>query len=293
MRKRNAVIAAIAAFGLLAIAPSAFADSGNGRHDPIIGNVTGNYQADRTTLGSDSTGCTATVERGLGHGHYAAPVVHHYTIAGLSSPALCPDMGTTVERRWTAVDDLVVTWFNQPPGVSSVYVLRNFHVLSGSDGEQFPSFVGSQDFNGDGRGDVWTTSDQDEQFSTLLRSGSGFVTGPASFYTVQANPSLAFGRLDNRAGTDIAAGYISPRRDQAGLPAGSAGSGALVVFGQSGNKVLLEQDPTGQTVYTVKILDANCDGRNDVKVSDGTGAAPRIYLGDGRGHFHLAHSTAH
>ncbi|HTZ44850.1 MAG TPA: hypothetical protein VMB79_13385 [Jatrophihabitans sp.] len=288
MRVRNAIIAVISACGLLAAMPAAFADGSgpNGRGDPIIGNVIGSPVPDRTTLGFDATACTATVERGLGHGHYAKPVVHHYTIPGLASLSRCPDMGVAVQRRYSAAADLAVTWFIAPPEVTnSIYVLRHFAVLSSSVGGDFPSYVGSQDFNGDRFGDIWESTDQDEQFTTMLRQGKGFVAGPASFYNISTLPALAFGRLDNTPGTDIAAGYISPHRDQQGLP-GSAGSGVLVVFGKTGGKVLLENDPTGQTRYTPTLLDANHDGHLDVQVSGGS-QPPRIYYGDGQGHFAL------
>lgn len=288
MKTRTLACAAAAALAVFTLAPSAFAaDTGNGRNQPIIGNVVGDNTPDRTTLGYDSTGCTATVERGLGHGHYAAPVVHHYTVTGVTDPALCPDMGATVQRRATPIDDLVVTWFVLRPGITTPLVLlRHFHVLSASTaGGEFPSYVGSQDFNGDRRGDLWESTDEDANFTTYLRSGSGFVPGPASFFNDTTLPSLAFGKLDRNPGTDIAAGYLSSHRDQAGLP-GSAGSGALVAFGSTGQQVLLEHDATGHTTYTVALLDANCDGKLDVKVSGGS-AEPRIYLNDGNGHFAL------
>lgn len=289
MKTRNVMTAAVAAGALLTITPAAFA-AGNGRNDPILGNVTGSSISDRTTLGYDDTSCTATVERGLGHGNYAAPVVHHYSVPGLQSTRQCPDMGVTIKRRWSATDDLAVTFFDKPISASSaVYVLRNFQVRSGSEAGSFPSFVGSEDFNGDGRGDLWESTDQQQSFTTLIRDGRGFVPGAASFINSTSNPSVAFGKLDNKAGTDIAAGYVSLDRDQNGLP-NSTGTGALVVFGKSGDKVLLERDETGTKRYTVAIVDANCDGRKDVRVSDNSGAAPRTYLGDGRGHFTLAKS---
>jgi len=284
--KRLLLLLGAAGCALFLAAPAASATTGNARHDPIIGNVAGSWIPDRTTLGYDASGCTASVERGLGHGRYAKAVVHHYTIAGLPSFAQCPDLGVAVHRRWTARDDLAVTWFSQPPGITEpLVVLRNFVPLSASAGNGYPSYVGTQDFNGDGRGDIWESTDQDASFTTYLRDGSGFSQGPAMFFNDTPQPSLAFGRLDNKRGTDIAAGYLSSHRDQPGLP-GSAGSGALVASGSTGAMVLLENDPTGHTVYTVAVLDANHDGHLDVQVSGGT-QAPRIYLGDGKGHFAL------
>ena len=240
-----------------------------------------------TWSSTNATACTATVQPGLGQGRYGAPVVHHYTIAGLTDPTQCPDMGVALSRPFSSIDDLAVTWFVTPPQLAnSVYVLRNFIVLTSSSGEQLPSYVGSQDFNGDGRGDLWESTDQDEQFTTLLRQGTGFVPGPATFYTIQALPPLAFGHLDNTPGTDLVAAFNSPDRDQPGLP-GTTGTGVLVVFGKTGKKVLLELDPSGQTSYTPTLLDANHDGHLDVKVTGGS-KPPRIYLGDGAGHFKLA-----
>ncbi|MEO7288305.1 MAG: hypothetical protein ABI140_15400, partial [Jatrophihabitantaceae bacterium] len=219
MRTRNTIVAVLTACGLLATAPAAFAAGGpNGQGDPIIGNVVGTNAADRTVLGSDATACTATVQRGLGNGQYGPPVVHHYTIAGLLSLAHCPDLGVVLTRRADPIADLAVTWFATPPEISnSVYVLRHLAVLTSSAAEAFPSYVGSRDFNGDKRGDLWESTDQSEHFTTLLRQGRGFVAGPAEFFSSDPLPPVAFGRLDNTAGIDIAAGFRSAHRDQLGL----------------------------------------------------------------------------
>jgi hypothetical protein len=274
---------------LLPSAVGASPPGGNSANQPIYGNIVGSPARDRATLGFDGTSCAVTVEAGLGGGRFGAAVVHEYTIPGLTNRADCPDMGVAVRRHHARVDDLVVTWFNAPSGpAQNVYVLRHISVLSGSAADAFPSIIGSQDFNGDRRGDIWESTDLFDGFTTFLRQGDGFVRGPASFENQTPLPSLAFGHLDDTPGTDIAAGYVA-RHDQPGLP-GSAGSGALVVFGSTGQKVLLEHDPTGQTTYTVAIVDANGDGHHDVRVSGGPGPQ-RIYLGDGHGHFTLRTTT--
>jgi hypothetical protein len=286
MRLRRTAIFATTVLTVLGCAPAAFADTGNARNAPIIGDVTGDHINDRSVLGKDATGCTVTVEPGKARGGYGAAVIHHYLIPGSTVPTYCPDMGVAVYRSAKTASDLAVTWFSGPiGGASNAYVLRNFTVLSGAAGQSTPSYVGTADFDGDGHGDLWESSDESSSFETFIRHGKTFEAGPASFFSIQPLPSFVLGDLDRKRGTDIAAGYLSPMTDQVGLP-GSAGSGALLVFGKSGKKVLLEHDATGSIAYVPSIVDANGDAYLDVRVSGGP-AAPRTYLNDGHNHFTL------
>ncbi|SOD70455.1 hypothetical protein SAMN05892883_0153 [Jatrophihabitans sp. GAS493] len=282
--------AATVAIATIALAQPASADTGDGRNQPFLGNVTGGARPDRITLGSDANGCTVTVEKGRANGTFAPPVVHEYTIPGLAAGGICPDMGVAVARKHSATDDIVVTWFDgpYPSTLNHSYALGGFHVLSAAGPtEWMPSVIGSQDFNGDGRGDLWESTDQGEGFQTFLRSGATFVAGPIHFANDHPGVPVNFGNLDGKRGTDIATSYAFSHGPQPG----QSGSGALVAFGSSGAIVTLESDPTGETMYATALLDANHDHKTDVQVSGGD-APPRVYLNDGHGHFTLAFAAA-
>ncbi|SDI96724.1 hypothetical protein SAMN05444157_1040 [Frankineae bacterium MT45] len=296
MKIRRLSLLATAAIVTFALAQPAFADTGNGRHQSFLGNVTGSARPDRITLGSDANGCTVSVEKGRANGTFAPPVVHEYSIPGLAALSIdysfgCPDMGVAVARKVSSTDDIVVTWFDGSPSstINNSYVLRGFHVLSAAGPtESTPSLIGSQDFNGDGHGDLWESTDEGEGFQTFLRSGTTFVPGPIHFANDDPSAVVNFGNLDGKRGTDIATSYSYFH----GFQPGQSGSGAIVAFGASGTIVTLESDPTDSLHYTTALLDANGDHKTDVQVSDDSGAAPRVYLNDGHGHFSLSLAVA-
>ncbi|MCW2542401.1 MAG: hypothetical protein JWN95_4126 [Frankiales bacterium] len=283
--KKSIVLATVAAFGVGAFlyAPAAGAVTGsNGRGQPIVGDVTGDGRSDTTTLSTTPTGCLATVVVGAKRGPSVKTVLHYYSIPGLPAGRPCPDMGTRLTRKRHA-PDLAVTWFSGPPAsINSLFVLRNFHVVSSyqPDVDQ-PSYIGSQDFDGDGNGDVWLTSDQTQHFETLTKVGTALAEGPASFplSISGANPNVIFADVTGNRGIDLIANYkvYSPDTRE---------SGVSVINGRSGSTQVLESDASGTMTYGISVVDANGDGSPDIKVSGGANP-PRVYLKNGHGHFAL------
>src|SRR5947208_1368984 len=67
---------------------------------------------------------------------------------------------------------LVLTHFvaNQQP---VLMVLKNFSVVARFDGLEFPSTIRSADFNGDGRVDIWESTDEVERLRTFTNTPDG------------------------------------------------------------------------------------------------------------------------
>jgi hypothetical protein len=289
MRAVVALLTTVAALGAMTVTASA--DVGNGRNQPIRGNFTLDKFTDTATLGHDSLGCTLTVKRVYAFG-LTSTKVYRYVVPGVSNFNLCPDMGVAVPTgNPLIVDDIVVTWFNRPPGpAAAAYVLRNFTTVIAATGENFPSYIGSGvDFNGDGLQDFWERTDEGEGFRTYLRSGSTFVAGPATFLDDSAAHEPFFGKLDGLPGMDVVSAYMRPT-GQPGIP-GSGVTGVVVVFGVTGTRKVLVNDSSFHTTYAPSLIDRNGDGILDVKViTNPADPSPVVsyYINDGAGNFTLA-----
>ncbi|HSV65750.1 MAG TPA: hypothetical protein VLJ59_07575 [Mycobacteriales bacterium] len=286
MRARAAVVgagAAVTTILSLLVGP-AFAVDGNGQNQPIIGDLNGDGRPDRTILtgtAPDGT-CQASFEKGKPDGTFAAPVVHIIVVPGRTFGP-CPDMGVVVNLTKHPRNELVAASFiGQAPGVNAdLLIIRNWQVVDTASAEFQPSLIGTQDFNGDGYGDIWESSDQHQAFRTFVSSQGHLVTGPAFFYDVRSSPQVEFARFDRNRAQDLVTGYLSSR-DQPGLP-GSNGAGAMVIFGDTGQRVLLEHTFDFVSL-TATPVDVDHDGDLDVQVSGG-GLPDRIYLNNGNGHF--------
>jgi hypothetical protein len=272
--RRIALVVATATVAALGVTAPARAGA---QDQPIVADVNGDGLADRNTLGraSGSGECVVQVELGLpGGGH--GPV---HTYPYLSAP-YCPDMGVGINLDDDAPDELVVAWFaGRPPGIPhDLLALDNFAVSAGFRAIFQPSYVGTADFDGDGRQDIYEWTDQGDGFATYLNTGTGALTpGPVRYCS--GRPDFRLADVDEDGATDVVIAYIEG--------CGEYFTGVVVVL-DDGTVVDLHGDPYGDDLWTVDVLDANGDTHPDVRTTSLVTGTQTLFLGTGTGDFHPA-----
>ena len=164
----------------------------------------------------------------------------------------CPDLGTAANIDFTTVQSLVLGWFAGPPSSISTtgLILRQFTVVETFDGQEMPSFMGTADFDGDGRADVYEWSDQGEGYTTYLAvaANATLTAGPEKWC---ANPrQLQLRDFTANRAQDALISYIEQCDDY---------SSGVVVALDNGAVTHLELDPLGQTTWSAKVVFANDD----------------------------------
>jgi len=278
--RRLFVLLTVAVTALLGAQIPALANLAN---QPIIGDLNGDGRLDRATLGRIAIGdptCTVSVEIRKPDGTYKAPVVHSYTSPVASEPK-CPDMGVAVDLKGDGVTELVTTQFIGFDG-PDLLVLRKFQPIARYDGLTMPSAIETADFNGDGLGDIWESTDQQRTVRALLSTKKGaIVPGPFSLCSQEGVPQHYFADFNGDGGQDM---LVSRRCDfQNEDPT------AEVYFGDGAPKaVLATTSPFGGVRLEVFPIDVNRDGIPDAGVierhADGVNVV-RHFRNDGTGTF--------
>jgi hypothetical protein len=260
----TSVIAAVVALAV-AVSPAWAGTEG----EPILADVTGDGRIDRVTLVRVDEICGVSVERGLGPNHYIQPHVHSYRLPGVSRPTIyCPDMGVAVDLAGDGTMELVVAWFNGPDEPTyEMLVLRNFQPHQTIDSMRRPGVIRTLDFNNDGLVDVWEDTDDGDGLLTYLNTPAGtLVPGPLKVPGLRLS-DVEFVDLDGDRLLDVAGSYT----ESVSTPT----SGVLVVF-DDGTRVDLIGNPQGHTRWEISVLDADRNGRPDVRavVTDDDGFSP-------------------
>jgi len=245
-------------------------------NQPIIGDLNGDGRLDRATLGRSAIGdptCTVSVETRKPDGTYQAPVVHSYTLP--IKGELCPNMGVAVDLKGDGVTELVTTNFYG----SGLVVLRKFQPIARYDGLSFPSAIETVDFNGDGLGDIWESTDEVVNMRALLSTKKGaIVPGPFSVCSQDGVPQHYFADFNGDGGQDL---LVSRRCDYLETP----GFSAEVYFGNGAPKAVLTTASSRPEVFPI---DLNRDGIPDAGVierhPDGV-TVVRHFRNDGTGTF--------
>ncbi|MFC6022307.1 FG-GAP repeat domain-containing protein [Plantactinospora solaniradicis] len=242
--------------------------------EPIIADVNGDARPDRNTLGAlpGNSSCAVRVELGLPGGGYGPAQSYPY----LPSTEYCPDMGVGLNLDSDAPAELALTWFSgPPPSISStLLVLDGFAVSGGFDTIFQPSYIGTADFNGDGRQDIYEWTDQGSGFATYLNTGTGALTpGPVRYCS--GRPQYQLADFDRDGAMDVTIAYAEG--------CGTYFTGVVVVL-DDGTVVNLQGDPTGEQSWTVAATDVNGDGILDVVTTSGAGAQS-VFIGTGTGGF--------
>lgn len=226
--------------------------------DPIVADVNGDTRPDQVVLVAvvgATTACRVVVRLGLPGGGVGAPRPYTYLTLPADEPN-CADMGVGLNLDADAAAELAVTWFAGPPTAvpNTLLVLDNFRVTRGFDTLVQPSFIGTADFDGDGRQDIYEWTDQGEGFASYLNTGTGLlVPGPVRYCARPLTPQLA--SFNGNAATDVVIGYLEGCGDYL--------SGVVVVL-DDGSQVNLHADVNGLLSWTVDVIDANRDARPDV-----------------------------
>lgn len=248
-----------------------------GRFQPIVAHLNGDRLPDRATLTRNPgspTNCVVSLEAGRRGGGYQLPRRHTYlTLPGAGS--YCPDLGTAVRMSSTRVD-LVVGWFyGRPPTIQNdLLILRDFRVGTGARTILQPSFIGSADFNGDGREDVYEWTDQGDGLLTFLRTAAGTLTpGPIRYCSGRPDPHVA--KFDANNASDLVVGYIER--------CGTYETGVAVIM-DNGTSVDLQRDASGLKSWSVRVGDFDQNRINDV-VTTGNDKVITHFIGVGNGTF--------
>ncbi|MEQ4301329.1 VCBS repeat-containing protein [Plantactinospora sp. B6F1] len=271
--RRTAIVAVVAATTVigLAVGPA----RAGWQDEPVIADVNGDGRPDRNILGvvTGTSSCAVRVELGLAAGGYGP--AHSYPF--LPSAEYCPDMGVGLNLDGDAADELAVTWFaGPPPSVSgTLLVLDNFAVSAGFDTIDQPSYIGTADFNGDGRQDVYEWTDQGEGFTTYLNTGTGrLVPGPVRYCS--GRPQFHLADFDADGAMDVTIAYAEG--------CGAYFTGVVVVL-DNGTVVNLHGDADGDDLWTVAVADVNGDGTLDVVTTSDMTGVQSAFIGTGTGTF--------
>ncbi len=259
--------AAICVLGIApAVAAPVFTPSPYGT---IHGDVTGDGRPDRIDLGYlghyREARCVARVSAGSRGGRQAAPVLVKLPVRG--EVAECPDLGTVLTGPSPALNRLAVGFFSAPPDGDGARI-QVFSLVSGaakyrtgtSSAQYEPSGIHSQDFDGDGWGDLWEQTDQGSGFVALRVRGATFT--PLTSLSSEWFPEVQFADLNHGRGVDIlltnvASPWLAPE--------------AVVVDGLTGatqTLVAASHTPAGDDVdsYRLSMVDLDHDKFVDLRV---------------------------
>lgn len=233
-----------------------------GRDQPLYGDLNGDGLIDRVTLAvAPPASCAVRVERGRPGGGYRATQTYLYPEPGGGAIGACPDLGVIVDLGGDRRVELVLAWFaGRPPGVDTdLLVLRDFTPAGGFTAVFQPSRIGTAEFNGDGRLDLYEWTDQGEGFRTYLNTPEGaLVPGPVRWCFINS-PGVAIADFHRNGRADVVIAYTEECAEWA--------SGVVVVR-DDGSPVQLERDPLAEHSWSVRVLDVNQDRHLDVRTEN-------------------------
>ena len=248
------VLATVAAVG--GVAPAARAA---GPGEAFYADVNGDGYRDRVFLGTVAPGsCSVIVQYGRPLGVLLPPIAYTYLRPG-GAQVVCPDIGVAVDLDADGVDNLVVGWSGGPPPT----ITRNLLVLGHNFIPSFgittfvsrPRYLGSIDFDGDGRPDVYALSSGNQGLETYYSLGDGTLTiGPVRWCADVVEPVFKDFNKDGASGALLA--YTGECTDH---------SSGVVEVKNDGTPYQLQFDPAGVRVWQAKVAYVNGDSWADVR----------------------------
>ncbi len=177
----------------------------------------------------------------------------------------------------------MVAWYPGPPPTVpfNLMVLDNdFHPSFGLTEAVFaPYFLGTADFNGDGRMDVYSVTDQGQGIETYLNMGNGtLVPGPVQWCADPLTYELP--DFDQNGATDLLNAYLARCLS-------NYATGVAVVL-DDGSQNNLQFDPIGQNSWTAHVVNANGDRFPDVRTVSLLNGEVDYFISTGTGGFVLS-----
>ncbi|MBM7773759.1 hypothetical protein JOD54_003963 [Actinokineospora baliensis] len=209
MRKLRLTALALAAL-TLPIALSGVA-AGATAAGTIRGDVNGDRIADLVTLGPNGTTptCTIKVAYGRANGTFGPPVESRYTSPQVAAP-YCPDMAVIVDLGGDGTKEIVTTGFGWGDASKAFLVLRKntnnntIRVVTTHAGLAYPSTIRAADFTGDGRQDIWVSSDQSVRLRSFTNTAAGGIEpGSIDVCSRRPIPQYVIADFDGDGGQDI------------------------------------------------------------------------------------------
>lgn len=281
MRTRRFVSIFCLVSAVLMFVPGA-ASAGN-RFQPIFGDFNSDGIVDRVTLGpetgtpTDTPTCTVNVEYRRPDGTYRPAVPHSYTSPWPNQP-FCPNMGEAINLGPKGQTELVLTQFvaNDDP---ELLVLRNFKLIAGFNAMAFPNTIRSEDFNGDGREDIWESSDDARRLKTFTNTPEGtLVPGAIDVCSQVGIPPHVLNDFNRDSGQDFLIALTCQFTNQS----------VQVVFGNGQPPATLISRTSLHFSFNVFDVDLNRDAIPDAGVidtaDDGT-VTTHYFQNDGHGVF--------
>ncbi|MDG4789586.1 FG-GAP-like repeat-containing protein [Micromonospora sp. WMMD1102] len=257
-----------------------------GRGEQIFGDVNGDGFTDRATLGLVQPDlCSVIVEYGTASRDYRLPVAFVYLRPGGSGIGTrCPELGVAVDLTGDRREELVVAWFPGPPPTVPYHLMAldgEFQPFYGLVSAIFaPYYVGTADFDGDGREDVYSVTDQGQGIETYLNRGDGtLVHGPEQWCARPLGYDLRDFDLDGA--TDLVNSYIERCRSTTVV------SGVAVVL-DDGRAQDLQHDPVGLETWDARVVNANGDNIPDIRTVSRSTGVTEYFIGTPGGQFVLS-----
>ncbi|MFY1672975.1 FG-GAP-like repeat-containing protein [Plantactinospora sp. WMMB334] len=254
-----------------------------GRGEQVFGDVNGDGFTDRVTLGLVQPDfCSVIVEHGTASGGYRLPVASVYLRpGGTGIGTRCPELGVAVDLNGDRREELVVAWYPGPPPTvpyNLMYLDNSFRPASGLLSAIFaPYHLGTDDFDGDGREDVYAITDQGQGIETYLNQGNGtLVQGPTQWCGMPIDYNLADFDLDGA--TDLVNSYSERCRSS------TFNSGVVVVL-DDGTPQELQHDLVGVETWTSQVVNANGDRLRDIRTVSRLTGAIEFFIGTPSGRF--------
>jgi len=226
--------------------------------EPIIGEFNGDGLTDRATLGGVSPNlCSTIVEYGSAPGVFLPPLAFVYLRPNDTTDA-CPDLGVAADVNNDGLNELWLAWSDGAPPTLSYnrIVLRapDFQpIITFNSPITRPTFMGVAVFTPGGMPSPYAVGQGG--IANLEVQDTTAVLGPIRFCTVDA-PSAQLASWERNGAQGVLLAYADACADH---------SSGVVRIRQDGSVVQLESDPTGETTWTARVVDADGDRFPDVR----------------------------
>ncbi len=287
LRRLGATTAALAATAAVttAVAPTASAASPPFSGSPaVVADFTGDGIADQLSLGvfTKASGdvCGYQFRPGVGKGRYGAATTARLPLGDTVAKGedeSCPDTSVLLKGPTPQQNRLALTWrqFGPSGGGPYIRIVGGFGTpyvdyLAGVAGVAETGAIGTQDFDGDGWGDIWESTDQGGGFVAYLGDDTSWHQLYASPFTL--NPTEQFFDLNRAGGTDILVSWTDAGR----------GSGVAAVDGRTG-AVQVIRSATDLTIFDASVVDLDHDAYPDLQVTEQGRATVHRYLNRSQG----------